>query len=82
MVPKLLFLTSMSVRMWGGYKAPSAPIADLTDTFHKVLLLFSSLTLCTPPTINFSAPREERSTVFSLLIFPYVHPFFFYLSPY
>ena len=43
MVPKLLFLTSMSVRMLGGYKVPSAPITDLTDTFYKVLLLFSSL---------------------------------------
>lgn len=78
MVPKLSFLTSVSMRMWGGYKVPSAPLADLTHSFHKVLLLFSSLTTRPPPTINFSAPREERITVFSLLIFPYVHPFFFF----
>lgn len=45
MVPKLLFLTSVSVKMLGDYKVPSAPITDLTDTFHKVLLLFTSLTI-------------------------------------
>lgn len=82
MVPKLGFLTSVSMRIWGDYKVPSSPITDLTDTFHTVLLIFSSLTIHSPPTINFSAPCEERISVFSLLIFPYAHFLLFPLSPY
>lgn len=81
MVPKLSILTSMSVRIWGDYKVPSSPISDLTDTFHKVSLLFSSLTMHPPPTINFSALEKEES-LFSLLISPYVHFLLFPLSPY
>lgn len=82
MVPKVLFLTSMSMKIWSDYKVPLSPITDLNDTFHNVPLLFSSLTIHPPPTINFSAPYEERIAVFSLLIFPYVHfllyPLFLY----
>lgn len=65
MVPKLLFLASVSMRICGDYKALSSPISDLTDTLQKVLSLFSLLTQLPPLTINFLACHEgKKITVF------------------